>query len=363
MTPSSSSLPREEGGRIAFARVYNIIRYMKHVSMKRTMYISLAAVLLLLAMSLWTAWPLAASMNDTPLSVSIYIDADDTQDSVMHKVGSPRRWRLLNRVLDPRPRTGHYTIQPQESMLEVYRKLRNGLQTPVNITIPQSRTMEQLAGYLSHRLMLDSALLATSFRDTAFCARLGYTPQTLPALFIPDTYQMWWNISVDKFMERMQKENAAFWNDARQAKAHDLGLSRQEIVTLASIVAEETAHVPEMPKVAGMYIQRLRIGMPLQADPTVKFALGDFSLRRIYHAHLQVESPYNTYRNPGLPPGPIRIPHVQAIDAVLNQEQHGYLYMCAKEDFSGSHNFARTYAEHQANARRYSRALNARGIR
>lgn len=348
---------------IALARAYIYIRYMKHLSMNRTMYISLATVLLLLAMALWTAWPLTASMNDTSAPLSVYIDADDTQDSVLNKVGEPRRWRLLNRVLSSSPRTGHYTILPGESMLEVYRKLRNGMQTPVNITIPQLRTMDRLAAYLSHRLMLDSALLATSFSDSAFCARLGYTPQTLPALFIPDTYQMWWNISLDKFMERMMKENEAFWNEERQAKAHDLGLSRQEVVTLASIVAEETAYVPEMPKVAGMYIQRLRIGMPLQADPTVKFALGDFSLRRIYHAHLQVESPYNTYRNPGLPPGPIRIPHVQAIDAVLNQEQHGYLYMCAKEDFSGAHNFARTYAEHQANARRYSRALNARGIR
>lgn len=331
--------------------------------MRRVLYTLLSILLLLIAACVWLALPLGASMNETSSPVSVYIDADDTADSIMYKVGSPRRWALLNSILNPAPRTGHYTIQPGETMLEVYRKVRNGLQTPVDITIPQSRTMDMLAGYLSRRLMLDSTMLATAFRDTAFCARLGYTPQTLPALFIPNTYQMWWNISLDRLMERMQRENRAFWNEERKAKAAALGFSHEQVITLASIVAEETAYVPEMPLVAGMYIHRLRIGMPLQADPTVKFALGDFGLRRIYHAHLQVESPYNTYLNKGLPPGPIRIPSVRAVDAVLNQEQHGYLYMCAKEDFSGSHNFARTYSEHQANARRYARALNARGIR
>lgn len=331
--------------------------------MKKPIYISLAIMCFVLGLSAWILLPLTASMNETTSPVSVYINADDTQDSVMHKVGSPRRWAMLNRLLDAQPRTGHYTIEPQESMVEVYRKLRNGLQTPVNITIPQSRTMDMLAGYLSRHLMLDSAALASSFRDSVFCSRLGYTPRTLPALFIPNTYQMWWNISPDKFMERMQRENSAFWTSERNAKADGLGLTHEQVITLASIVSEETAYVPEMPLVAGMYIRRLQIGMPLQADPTVKFALGDFSLRRIYHAHLQVESPYNTYLNKGLPPGPIRIPPVKAIDAVLNQEQHGYLYMCAKEDFSGSHNFARTYSEHLANARRYSKALSARGIK
>lgn len=331
--------------------------------MKKLVYISVAVVLSMILLSTWLLLPLGASMNETSVPISVYIDADDTPDSVTYKVGTPRRWELLNRFFGYRPRTGHYTIQPHESMMQVYRKLRNGLQSPVNITIPQSRTMDMLAGYLSRHLMLDSVRLAESFRDTAFCANFGYTPQSLPALFIPNTYQMWWNISLAGFMERMQKENADFWNAERSAKAKLLGFSHEEVITLASIVAEETAYIPEMPMVAGMYIRRLEVGMPLQADPTVKFALGDFSLRRIYHNHLQVESPYNTYLNQGLPPGPIRIPSVKAIDAVLNHEQRGYLYMCAKEDFSGSHNFAKTYSEHLANARRYSRALNARGIR
>ena len=248
-------------------------------------------------------------------------------------------------------------------MFDVYRKFRNGTQTPVRVTVPQVRTLDQLASRLARQIMLDSASIATILHDSAYCAQLGYTWQTLPALFIPNTYEMWWNTSMDKFMQRMQRENKAFWTEARTKKAEALGLTPVEVVTLASIVSEETAYVPEMPKVAGMYLRRLQIGMPLQADPTVKFAVGDFSLRRIYFKHLEIESPYNTYKNKGLPPGPICSPSVKAMDAVLSNEQHGYLYMCAKEDFSGSHNFARTYSEHLANARRYVQALNKRGIK
>lgn len=331
--------------------------------MKKTIAVLCSIILAVCAFAAWYVSPIFAYINESGAPISIYIDADDTQDSVCTKVGCPKRWDLLNTLMDAKPRTGHYTIIAGESVLDVYRKLRNGMQTPINLTIPQVRTMDMLAGYLSRRLMMDSTQLATSFRDTAFCAGLGYTPQTLPALFIPNTYQMWWNISFDRFIQRMQKENDAFWTSERSAKAEKMNFTREEVITLASIVAEETAYVPEMPKVAGMYIRRIQIGMPLQADPTVKFAIGDFSLRRIYHAHLKVQSPYNTYINKGLPPGPIRIPSVKAIDAVLNHEQHNYLYMCAKEDFSGSHNFARTYSEHLANARRYVNALNRRGIK
>lgn len=313
--------------------------------------------------SIWYLWPIFNSMNDGNAPISIYIDQDDTIDSVHIKVGSPKRWKVLQWYFEAKPRTGHYIIQPNEKMLDVYRKFRNGTQSPVRVTVPQVRTLDQLASRLSKQLMLDSATIASAFRDTALCDNLGYNWQTLPALFIPNTYEMWWNTSVDKLMQRMQRENKAFWTEVRLEKARKLSLSPVEVVTLASIVSEETAYVPEMPKVAGMYIRRLQIGMPLQADPTVKFALGDFGLRRIYFAHLEVESPYNTYKNKGLPPGPICTPSVKAIDAVLNNEQHGYLYMCAKEDFSGSHNFARTYSEHLANARRYAKALNKRGIK
>jgi UPF0755 protein len=165
-------------------------------------------------------------------------------------------------------------------------------------------------------------------------------------------------------MERMAKENARFWGDAnREAKAKALEMTHEEVITLASIVDEETANNAEKPRVAGLYLNRLHQGIPLQADPTVKFAMGDASLRRILNKHLTTDNPYNTYVHRGLPPGPIRIPTVAGIDAVLNAERHNYLYMCAKEDFSGTHNFAATYAEHLINARRYQRALNERGIK
>ena len=321
------------------------------------------AVFLLVFLVCWAVIPFRFEVNTGQTPISVYIDQDDTQDSVRIKAGNPERWAWLDWYFEAKPRTGHYQILPGESVFDVYRKFRNGTQTPVRVTVPQVRTLDQLASRLARQIMLDSASIATVLHDSAYCAQLGYTWQTLPALFIPNTYEMWWNTSMDKFMQRMQRENKAFWNEARLEKANKIGMSPIEVVTLASIVSEETAYVPEMPKVAGMYIRRLQIGMPLQADPTVKFALGDFGLRRIYFAHLEVESPYNTYKNKGLPPGPICIPSVKAIDAVLNHEQHGYLYMCAKEDFSGSHNFARTYSEHLANARRYSQALNRRGIR
>jgi UPF0755 protein len=168
---------------------------------------------------------------------------------------------------------------------------------------------------------------------------------------------------VERLIEKMKTESKFFWNAERTRKAKALGLTPDEVITLASIVDEETANNAEKPMIAGMYYNRYRQDMPLQADPTVKFALKDFEIKRIYNNMLDVESPYNTYRNKGLPPGPIRIPSVAGIDAVLNLVKHNYLYMCAKEDFSGYHNFAVTNAQHAANARRYQQALNQRGIR
>ena len=270
---------------------------------------------------------------------------------------------LLRTVFGYKVRPGRYAILSGENMLTVFRRLRNGQQEPVNLTIPSVRTMPRFAGFLASHLMMDSAMVAQAFHDSAFCAVYGYTVETLPALFIPNTYQVYWTTSLPDFMQRMKRENRTFWNDARDLKAAAMEMTHEEIATLASIIDEETANNKEKPMIAGMYINRLHLGMPLQADPTVKFALGDFSLRRIWGRHLTVESPYNTYKNVGLPPGPIRIPSVAGIDAVLNHVEHPYLYMCAKEDFSGTHNFARTYSEHLANARRYTQALNERNIK
>ncbi len=260
-------------------------------------------------------------------------------------------------------RPGRYAIQGGDNIVDIFRRLRNGQQEPLNLVLPSLRTVDDLAGFLGRHLMLDSAEVAMAFADTAYIARYGYTRETLPALFIPNTYQMYWSIPLDNFMQRMRSENEAFWTAGRDAKAREIGLSHAEVATLASIVDEETARGDEKPTIAGLYLNRLRRGIPLQADPTVKFAVGDIALRRIRGEHLKVESPYNTYLHKGLPPGPIRIPSVGGIDAVLNHTVHDYIFMCAKEDFSGTHNFAATFREHLGNARRYQKALNERGIR
>ena len=192
---------------------------------------------------------------------------------------------------------------------------------------------------------------------------MGFTSQTIPAMFIPNTYEMYWNISAGKLMQRMKREYTAFWTETRRSRAEKAGISPVEAAILASIVEEESAATEEYSIIAGLYINRLHRGMPLQADPTVKFALGNFTLHRILHEHLNVDSPYNTYLYSGLPPGPIRIPSIAGVDAVLNYSKHHYLYMCAKEDFSGKHNFAASLAEHNRNAGRYQAALNRLGIR
>jgi len=193
--------------------------------------------------------------------------------------------------------------------------------------------------------------------------RLGYDHQTFLGMFIPNTYEMYWDVSAENLVERLHKEHQTFWNEERKGKAQALGMNENQVATLASIVDSESAYNPEKPRIAGLYLNRMKKGMSLQSDPTVIFALGDFTIRRVLNKHLTIDSPYNTYKYKGLPPGPIRIPSIAGLDAVLNHEDNNYIYMCAKEDFSGSHNFAVTYSEHQANARRYVKALNERGIK
>lgn len=293
----------------------------------------------------------------------IYVDRDDTTDSVKVKSELGWRWDIYDKMLSFRPRTGRYRVLPGTTCLQLFRLLRNGTQEPMKLVVPSARTMERLASALSKSLMVDSTEVAGALTDSMYCCTHGYTKATIPALFIPNTYEVYWDISVDKLVERMQTENDRFWTAERKAKAEACGLTREQVATLASIVDEETANDPEKPMIAGLYLNRLRLGMKLQADPTVKYAVGDFALRRILNKHLLVESPYNTYLHEGLPPGPIRIASIVGLESVLNHAHHPYLYMCAKEDFSGTHNYARTLSEHYSNARRYVRALNERGIK
>ncbi len=297
-------------------------------------------------------------------SVRIYLRPGDDAVQQLQQAGvRTTGFQFLSDVTSFRLRPGCYDVCPGENILEIFRHLRNGRQTPVNLILPVVRTMPDMARFLSQHLMMDSTAVADSLCDSTFTARYGFTPQTVPALFVPNTYQVYWSTSLPDFMQRMQREYKAFWNEERLDKAQQAGFTPVEVATLASIVDAETANNAEKPMVAGMYVRRLQIGMPLQADPTVVFAVGDFKLRRILKHHLSVQSPYNTYLSAGLPPGPIRVASVAGIDAVLNHVKHKNIYMCAKEDFSGTHNFATTYDEHLRNARRYQRALNARKIK
>ena len=303
-------------------------------------------------------------------NVCLDIDEDDNADSVICKYDKQThgshlqafKWCVSAFRYSSHVHSGHYEIKRGEGVVSLVRRLRSGMQNPILVTIPSVRTVDRLAGELGEKLMLDSVTFVRAFHDSAFCSQYGLDTANIVCLFIPNTYEMYWNISLDKFMKRMKKESDAFWTDMRMRKARSMGLSPQQVITLASIIDEETANDAEKPMIAGMYLNRLHSGMPLQADPTVKFALRQFDLKRIYTKLTFTKSPYNTYRNVGLPPGPIRIPSVKGIDAVLDYVHHDYLYMCAKEDFSGTHNFARTYAEHQQNAHKYTQALNERGI-
>ncbi len=300
----------------------------------------------------------------------IYIDRDDTIDSIYNKVknqGHPTSfkgflWMAKYRDYPRNIHTGRYAIHPGENVYHVFSRLYRGYQDPINLTIGSVRTLDRLARSIGKQLMIDSAEVAKVMNDSLFQHKLGYNKETIPCLFIPETYQVYWDMSVTDLFERMQKEHQKFWNQERLNKATAIGMTPAEVCTLASIVEEETNNNPEKPMVAGLYINRLHSDMPLQADPTIKFALQNFGLRRITNAHLSVDSPYNTYRNLGLPPGPIRIPSPIGLDAVLNYVKHDFIYMCAKEDFSGTHNFASNYADHMKNARKYWNALNERKI-
>lgn len=260
-------------------------------------------------------------------------------------------------------RTGRYAVKPGMSNLALLNDLRRGHQVASRVTFNNIRFKKDLAERIGEQLMFGKDELLALLNDSAYCDSLGFTPETIDALFIPNTYEIYWNTSADKFLHRMKREYDAYWTPERLKKAQDIGFTPVEVSILASIVEEETAAGDEYPIVAGLYINRLHAGIPLQADPTVKFAVGDFSLRRILFEHLEVDSPYNTYKHAGLPPGPLRVPSVRGLNSVLNHTKHKYLYMCAKEDFSGRHNFAVTLAEHNRNANRYRAELNRRQIR
>ncbi len=260
--------------------------------------------------------------------------------------------------LDSTIKAGRYRFDGGESIIRVVRMLKLGEQLSTNVTFNNVRTLPEFAGRISSQLDIDSLELLSYLKRADVAQEYGFTPTTIFAMFIPNTYQFSWSTTPRIFVRRMYSEYNKFWNSDREAKAKAQNLSRLEVMTLASIVYEETKQGSEMARVAGVYTNRLRIGMPLQADPTVKYALQDFTIKRVLNKHLTYDSPYNTYKYKGLPPSPIAMPSIEAIDAVLSAEKHSYLYFCARPTFDGYHNFAKTLSEHNANARAYINELN-----
>ncbi len=269
------------------------------------------------------------------------------------------RWVAGKMNYPAKVKAGRYRLTDDMSNLELVRMLRSGRQIPVKVVFNNIRLNTQLAGAVAPSIEVDSASIIKLLTDSVYLAEhFKLTPRTILSLFIPNTYEFFWNTSAKGFMDRMAKEHDRFWTESRRQKARDAKLTPLQVSILASIIEEETQMDNEKPTMAGVYINRLNKGMPLQADPTIKYAAGDFMIKRVLNKHKEIQSPYNTYMNTGLPPGPICIPSIASIDAVLNYGKHDYLYFCAKEDLSGYHNFARTLEQHNRNAQAYQNALN-----
>jgi len=300
----------------------------------------------------------------------LLIDKNTSYDALVAKLEKDQvlsnikafNWVSKKKDYKENVRPGRYELKANLNTNALVNKLRSGAQDPVDVVFNNVRLKEELAGKVSKYIWADSLSVLNLFSDKQHIDSLGFTIETYRTMFIPNTYEMYWTTSADEFARRMHREYNRFWNEERKQKAVDMNLSLSEVSILASIVQQETIKDDELSRVAGLYVNRLKKGMFLQADPTVKYAVGDFSIKRVLNKHLKTDSPYNTYKYAGLPPGPICFPSIKTIDAVLNYEHHNYLYMCAKEDFSGRHSFAATLAQHNRNAARYRDALNKNGI-
>ena len=257
---------------------------------------------------------------------------------------------------------GRYRLANGMSNNEAVNMLRSGQQAPVHFTFNNIRTIEELAGTVARQLNVDSIAFVQMAKAPGYAEKWGFTSENFTGMFIPNTYQIYWNTSIENFMKRMHTEYDKFWTQERLDKAKQAGLSPMDILIVASIVEEETNRTDEYATIAGVYLNRLAKGWKLEACPTLKFALGGFSLKRVLDKHMKINSPYNTYQNPGLPPGPVRMPSIQVVDAVLNYQHHDYMFFCAKSDFSGKHHFSRTLREHNRHAIEYHKALNKRKI-
>lgn len=331
----------------------------------------LVLILIVLAFFGYRGYMIYFSPNVTDEKEYLYIPTGSNFDDVMQNVQENRilfdtgsfRWLAEKNGYPKNIKAGKYALKAGMNNKELVYNLRAGLQEPVKFRFQNIRLKEDFAKHVSTLLETDSSTIMKLMSSDSLASQYGFNTENFYSMFIPNTYEIWWNTSAEKFFERMHTEYSKFWTEERLNKAKAINLSPNEVSILASIVKGEAMHNEEMPKIAGLYLNRLERGILLQADPTVIFAAQDFTIRRVLNKHLIIQSPYNTYLNKGLPPGPITLPSIASIDAVLNFQKHEYIYMCAKDDFSGYHNFAKTISEHLINARKFQAALNKRNIK
>lgn len=273
------------------------------------------------------------------------------------------RWTAHRMKYDIHVKPGKYEIKPKMTNKELISLLRSGKQVPVKVTFNNIRTLDQLAQRIEDQIEAKKKSILNLLSDSDYTARLGFTPQNVLSMFLPNTYEFYWNTSADKFLQRMKKEYDRYWTANKLGLARRINFTPVQVSIIASIVQMETNRDDEKPLIAGVYINRYRKNWKLEADPTLVYALGDFTISRVLSVYKEIESPYNTYKYKGLPPGPICLPTIASLNSVLNFVTHKYMYFCAKDDFSGHHAFASTYEQHLLNARRFQKALDRRGIR
>lgn len=334
---------------------------------KNILFILAAIIVLICAVAASAYFYINSRYEYEPVRVEIPAgtQADSIPDIIRgalgNSFGSKVAWIWKASGSDASSSRGSYLVEPGDRALDVAKRIAKGRQTPVRLTFNNIRLFSDLAGRIASQMEFDSIAFMSAV--DSILPQHGLSKENYASAFLPDTYEFYWTATPEKVISVLSDHRNSFWNDSRRAKAGALGLSPEEVHTLASIVEEESNKADERPVIARLYLNRLAKHMPLQADPTVKFAVGDFALRRIGHEQIVYDSPYNTYIYQGLPPGPIRIVEGKTIDAVLDAPEHDYLYMCAKSDFSGYHDFTDNYARHRINAARYHRALSARGIK
>jgi len=336
-------------------------------------FIILLGVLIVIALggTIWVYYLRYFGPNVTNKQTYLYIHTGENYEQLYDTIRQKHlvndtttfNWAAHNMKYVNRVKPGKYRLREGMSNRKLIRMLELGEQESVTLSFHNLRLKEQFAGFIAKRLEIDSVVFLKMLDSDQYVQQYGFTPDNVYTMFMPNSYQMYWNTSPDKFFKRMYANYQQFWTPERKQQAADINLSPVQVSVLASIVDAEALHDDEMPTIAGLYLNRLKAGMKLEADPTVIFAVGDFTIKRVLNKYLTINSPYNTYLFTGLPPGPIMMPSVAAVEAVLNYKKSDYIYMCAKADFSGYHAFATNVADHLVNARKFQQALNERNIK